>query len=185
MNISIKLGRGATMPTKAHPDDAGWDIYARDVDGTPRYINPGMSAAISTGVSVDIPPGYYGQLATRSSMAARDVFVMGGVIDAGYHGDIVVILFNAGSEFFDCGPYRKIAQLLILPVPDVQWQPVDALPDSERGEAGFGSSDKDDVYGLDYDPRKHMTEEEYNNMLWQSDPNFEVDDDGRSTEDLS
>ncbi len=96
--------------------------------------------AVSTQIAVEIPEGYYGQIADRSSMGKRGIKVFGGVIDSGYRGELVVCLGNLSTTDHTIEHGDKIAQLLLLPVATPQVEEVDELSDSERGERGFGSS---------------------------------------------
>lgn len=123
-------------PKKTHDSDAGWDICAAGHE----HLFSGSITLVSTGLSMNIPPGVYGQLLTRSSMASKGLIVVGGVIDAGYTGEIVVMLANFGplKQYVNQGD--KIAQLVFLPVPRVTWVQVETLEATERGNAGFGSS---------------------------------------------
>ena len=127
----------AKAPTKAHEHDAAFDIYA---DNT-RAIELGpLARPISTGLVLLIPEGYCGVLKGRSGLAKnRSVEILGGVIDSGYTGEIQVIMRSEemGVEII-CG--KRIAQLLILPVPAVEFQQVESLDATARGEKGFGSS---------------------------------------------
>lgn len=127
-----KLHPDAKAPTKAHNLDAGWDLYASDCV----VIHGGV---VPTGIAVEIPPGYYGQICGRSGLASKGVFPTGGVIDCTYRGEIGVILnCRYPSQVIKRGD--KIAQLVILPVPQVEFVEVEELGVSERGEKGFGSS---------------------------------------------
>jgi dUTP pyrophosphatase len=129
-----KLHPDAKAPTKAHDLDAGWDLYANV--GVPAF---GVGTfTILTGIAVEIPPGYYGQIFGRSGLASKGVFPTGGVIDCTYRGEIGVILNCRYAKLINRGD--KIAQLVILPVPQVEFVEVEELAPSERGENGFGSS---------------------------------------------
>lgn len=141
MIIPITLSHPAAKPPKrANHTDAGADLYA--VENYTLY--PGDRIAIETGVSLAIPEGFYGQVAPRSGLAAKNgVMTMAGVIDAAYRGTIKVLLYNASTE--DSFPIRistgdRIAQLIILPISLAEFSPVESLPDTARGGAGFGSS---------------------------------------------
>jgi dUTP pyrophosphatase len=144
-----RLSEAAKIPTKNHSQDAGWDLYSVE-DYT---IYPNEIGKISTDIAISIPPGYVGIIMSRSSLGIKTVDVYGGVIDSGYTGMIKVILYN-GQEYIDGanknGAYDnnnlnihkgdKIAQMLILPVPDVEFLEVDELDETARSEKGFGSS---------------------------------------------
>lgn len=134
--IPLTVDDGAYPPEKARSTDAAWDIRARE--GVTSKGN--AIASVSTGLHVYIPLGWYGQLLTRSSMAARGLVVIGGVIDAGYTGEIIVMLGNVGPVTRVVNAGDKIAQLVILPVPTVMWKQTEALEQTERGADGFGST---------------------------------------------
>lgn len=139
MKIDIKLDRGAIMPTKAHPSDAAFDLYLRDPSG----IRPGDSKLLSTGVCAAIPDGYCGIIKSRSGLSVKHGFDVGaGVIDAGYRGEIKVLIRNHGKKITFLKYGDRIAQLMIVPVPEVEFNQVDSLDEADRGDNGFGSSGK-------------------------------------------
>jgi dUTP pyrophosphatase len=120
--------------------DAGFDLAACErVE-----LGPGERAAVPTGLAVAIPEGYAGFVQPRSGLAARNGLTIvntPGLIDSGYRGELVVILLNTDREVpFVVEPRMRIAQLVVLPVPEVELVEVDELPASERGVRGFGSS---------------------------------------------
>jgi dUTP pyrophosphatase len=130
----------ATMPRRAYEGDAGLDIAACErVE-----LGPGERAVVSTGLSVAIPAGHAGFVQPRSGLAARHgiaVLNSPGLIDAGYRGELKVVLLNTDrSERFVVEPGMRIAQLVIVPIALPQPLEVSELPDSDRGEKGFGSS---------------------------------------------
>jgi dUTP pyrophosphatase len=136
----LRLQENAVLPERAYAGDAGLDL------ATCQRIElaPGERALVSTGLAVAIPEGYAGFVQPRSGLAARDgiaVVNSPGLIDSGYRGEIQVILLNTDRErTFVAGPGERIAQLVVLPVPELEVREVDALPPSERGVRGFGSS---------------------------------------------
>jgi dUTP pyrophosphatase len=135
----IKLDAELPTPERAHPGDAGVDLYARH-DGT---LGAGEWDMVPTGVAVAIPDGFAGLATPRSGLAARhgiSVVNGPGVVDAGYRGELRVILVNLGSESFSYRRGDRIAQMVVVPVADVSFEVVDTLPDSSRGEGGFGST---------------------------------------------
>ncbi len=118
-----------------HYTDAGWDLESvEDVIVPANEFTP----MIHTGVKVAIPEGYFGLIKERSSMAAKGIFVMGGVIDSGYRGEIMVNLANISGYDYEVKSGDRIAQLIILPCSAVMVK--GELPDSNRGENGFGST---------------------------------------------
>lgn len=136
--IQIKLLTDkAKAPTRNNPTDAGLDLYSSETI----LIHGRSWKAISTGISISIPDGYYARVAPRSGMAYyHGIDVFAGVIDSGYRGEIKVILYNAGEKDYLVNNEDKIAQLIIEKC--YIWHPeiVDTLTDSYRGERGFGSS---------------------------------------------
>jgi dUTP diphosphatase len=135
-----RLQDGATMPTRAYEHDAGLDLAACErVE-----VGPGERALVGTGLTVAIPEGHAGFVQPRSGLAARHgitVLNTPGLVDAGYRGELKVVLLNTDRhERFVVEPGMRIAQLVVVPVATPQLVEVDELPDSERGEKGFGSS---------------------------------------------
>jgi len=135
-----RLRPDAALPARAYAGDAGFDLTACErVE-----LGPGERAPVPTGLAVAIPEGYAGFVQPRSGLAARNGLTIvntPGLIDSGYRGELVVILLNTDREVpFVVEPGMRIAQLVVLPVPDVELVEVDELPASERGVRGFGSS---------------------------------------------
>jgi dUTP pyrophosphatase len=130
----------ATVPTRAYEGDAGLDLSACErVE-----LGPGERAVVSTGLTVAIPDGHAGFVHPRSGLAASHgigILNSPGLVDAGYRGELKVILLNTDrSEPFVVEPGMRIAQLVIVPVALPDPVEVAELPGSERGEKGFGSS---------------------------------------------
>jgi dUTP pyrophosphatase len=128
------------LPTRAYSGDAGVDLAACErVE-----LGPGERALVPTGLAVAIPEGYAGYVQPRSGLAAKhgiSIVNTPGLVDAGYRGELKVNLLNTDRrEPFVVEPGMRIAQLVILPLPEVELVEVDELPDSERGVRGFGSS---------------------------------------------
>lgn len=137
--MKIMLDKGAFMPVREHAQDAGLDLRAKERV----KIWPGMSAAIDTGVHIELPPGYYGKIESKSGLNVKyDVVSCGGVIDEGYTGSIVVKLYNFGQNSHVFEPGDKVAQLVIQPYVTPDLFLVDELSDTERGSDGFGSTGK-------------------------------------------
>jgi len=134
------LSDAATLPTRANDGDAGLDLYAAE----PTILGPGDRASVGTGLAVEIPEGHAGLVLPRSGLAARHGIALvnaPGLIDAGYRGELRVLLLNTdASEPFEIGVGDRIAQLLVTPFAAAA--PVEAaeLSATARGEAGFGSS---------------------------------------------
>lgn len=140
LDVKVKLlCQGARVPAKAHPGDAGWDIYASEAAD----VGPGETRIIKTGIALEIPGGWYGQIKSRSGLGAKGLIVTAGVVDSGYRGEVGVVVVNGnkGPEgSFSFKPGDKIAQMVFLPVPDVEITMTEALNGSVRGQGGFGST---------------------------------------------
>ena len=130
----------AVLPTRSYAGDAGFDLAA--CEGV--ELAPGERALVGTGIAVAIPDGYAGFVQPRSGLAAKHGITIvntPGLVDSGYRGEICVALLNTDRrETFLVEPGMRIAQLVIVPLPDVTPLEVDELPPSERGVRGFGSS---------------------------------------------
>ena len=134
-----RLDRGLPVPARAHPGDAGVDLYAAEAV----VLGVGERATVGTGVAVAIPEGYAGLVTPRSGLAQRhglSIVNAPGVVDAGYRGEIRVILINHGAEPASLARGERIAQMLVVPVAVRVMLEVDELPPSERGTGGFGST---------------------------------------------
>ena len=136
----IRVREGARLPARARDGDAGLDLHAAE----PATIDPGERASVATGIAVEIPPGHAGLVLPRSGLAARHGIALvnaPGLIDSGYRGEVRVVLLNTDRHAqFVVEPGMRIAQLIVLAVPEVELLEVDELPDAERGVRGFGSS---------------------------------------------
>ena len=135
-----RLHEEAVVPERAYAGDAGLDLAACErVE-----LGPGQRALVGTGLAVAIPQGYAGFVQPRSGLAARhglSIVNSPGLVDSGYRGELRVVLLNTdASERFVVEPGMRIAQLVVLPVPELELVEVDELPGSERGVRGFGSS---------------------------------------------
>ncbi len=135
-----RLRPEATMPERAYPGDAGLDLSACER----AVLEPGARETVGTGLAVAIPEGHAGFVQPRSGLAARHgitVVNSPGLIDAGYRGELRVVLLNTdASESFTVEPGMRIAQLVVLELPQIELLEVEDLPASERGVRGFGSS---------------------------------------------
>ena len=135
-----RLRDDARLPERAYAGDAGLDLAACErVD-----LAPGERAVVPTGIAVAIPEGFAGFVQPRSGLAARHgiaVVNSPGLIDSGYRGEIRVVLLNTDPErAFVAEAGDRIAQLVVVPIPEFDLVEVDELPPSERGVRGFGSS---------------------------------------------
>ena len=135
-----RLDPRATLPTRAYAGDAGLDLYALE----PSELEAGARASVRTGVAVEIPDGYAGLVLPRSGLAARSGIALvnaPGLIDAGYRGEIQVLLLNTDrTEPFVVTAADRIAQLVLVRIEAPPVLEVGSLSDSDRGEGGFGSS---------------------------------------------
>jgi dUTP pyrophosphatase len=135
--MKIMLDPGAILPTRAHPQDAGLDLYSREE----QIILPGESAVFDTGVHIELPPGTFGQLLSKSGLNVYyNVVSCGGTIDEGYTGSINVKLYNLGQKPYMIRKGQKICQLVIIPCVKPELEVVDSLNETDRGNNGFGSS---------------------------------------------
>jgi dUTP pyrophosphatase len=135
-----KLKDGARVPSRAHEGDAGLDLYACEA----AHLGPGERWSVGTGVAVEIPEGHAGLVLPRSGLA-RDHGISlvnsPGLIDAGYRGEVRVLLLNTDpAEVFRIEVGERIAQLVIAPIALADPVEVESLSESARGDGGFGSS---------------------------------------------
>ena len=137
MNVRVKkLSNTAILPKKHDINDAAFDLFSNENT----IVKKSETILIKTGISLEIPPGYFGKIETRSSLAKQGIFCTAGVIDAGYRGEVMVVTNNFGSTDFKVIRGNKIAQMVIHKVEQVEFCEVDELDSlSDRG-GGFGSS---------------------------------------------
>jgi dUTP diphosphatase len=136
-----RLRSDAVLPRYMTDGAAGLDLAAA-ID-QPVEILPGGRAAVGTGLAIAIPYGFEGQVRPRSGLALRHGLTVAnapGTIDADYRGELVVILINLGREPVQIAPGHRIAQLVIAPVAQAAIAEVDVLPETMRGDGGFGST---------------------------------------------
>jgi dUTP pyrophosphatase len=141
MSLRVRrLHDAAILPTRAYDHDAGLDLYACE----PARLEPGERGAVGTGIAVEIPPQHAGLVLPRSGLASRSGIALvnaPGLIDAGYRGEVRVLLLNTDrDETFNVSPGDRIAQLVVVRVEIPEVIEVDELALSERGTGGFGSS---------------------------------------------
>lgn len=137
--MKIVLDEGGYIPQKAHQADAGYDLR------TPKrvVIHRHDSVSIDAGVHIDIPSGWYGKLESKSGLNTNNhVVCLGGVIDSGYTGSIIVTLYNLGEQDYIFEKGDKIVQLIFMPCGNFSLKQVDELEKTERGDNGFGSTGK-------------------------------------------
>jgi dUTP pyrophosphatase len=131
-----KLVPAATLPTRAHPDDAGLDLYASE----DAALAPGEGKLVKTGVAVALPKGHVGLVCDRSSMARKGLKTAGGVIDAGYRGELGIVLWNISGAPQAVKAGERVAQLLVLPIATPAPVEAEDLDATARGAGGFGST---------------------------------------------
>lgn len=135
-----RLRPEASLPSRFYPGDAGLDLTACERV----VLGPGERAVVPTGIAVAIPDGFAGFVQPRSGLALQHgiaVVNSPGLVDPGYRGELRVVLLNTDrDETFVAEPGERIAQLVVLPVPELDVVEVEELPESERGVRGFGSS---------------------------------------------
>ncbi|HUT86251.1 MAG TPA: dUTP diphosphatase [Elusimicrobiales bacterium] len=131
-----KLNEDAKLPNRAHENDSGADLFTL-CDIT---IMPHMSTKIPTGICIALPEKTSGLVWGKSSLESKGLKVVAGLIDAGYRGEVLVCMFNLTNEPIKLTKGQKIAQLLVMPTYYPKFKTSDTLPDSNRGEGGFGST---------------------------------------------
>lgn len=137
MELKVKkIHPAAKLPVYGHPGDAGMDLFAC-VDKT---LIPGELYAVPTGIQMAIPRGSVGLIWDKSGVSLKGVHRLAGVVDAGYRGEVQVVLVNLGRDPFEIKAGMKIAQMLIQTVSTVEIRESDSLDDTSRGEGGFGST---------------------------------------------
>lgn len=137
MELKVKrISPGAKLPSYGHPGDAGLDLFSAE----DYVLGPHDVHAVRTGIKVAIPRGHVGLIWDKSGISLKGVHKLAGVVDAGYRGEVQVVMVNLGREPFEIKTGMKIAQMLIQPVNDVAVAEADELDDTKRGEGGFGST---------------------------------------------
>ncbi len=135
-----RLSAEAAPPERSHDDDAGYDLRAAEA----AVLEPGERASVGTGIALEIPPGHGGLVLPRSGLAARHGISLvnaPGLIDAGYRGEVRVLLLNTDrSERFSIEPGDRIAQLLLVRHEALKVEEAQELAETARGEEGFGST---------------------------------------------
>ena len=141
--IKIKMFEGCSdlLPVKAHSDDAAFDLRSR-VD---MVLPIGKSTLVPSGVFLELPYGFEAQIRPRSGLALKHNIMLTnspGTVDAGYRGEVGVIMFNPGPQEFVIARGDRIAQMVICKLPDVTLCLAESLSESDRGQGGFGSTGK-------------------------------------------
>ena len=141
INIQMLKDCEDLFPAKAHTDDAAFDLRSRET----MILPVGKSTLVPTGVFMELPAGYEAQVRPRSGLALKHNLTLTnspGTIDAGYRGEVGVIMFTHGPENFAVSRGDRIAQMVICKLPEVEFVSVEKLSESCRGEGGFGSTGK-------------------------------------------
>ncbi len=143
IQIRVKMAEGCAdlLPRKAHHDDAAYDLRSR----VEMELPPGRSVLVPTGVFLELPCDYEAQVRPRSGLALKHNLMLTnspGTVDAGYRGEVGVIMFNAGTEAFPVKRGDRIAQMVIAKLPEVELTLTEELSESGRGAGGFGSTGK-------------------------------------------
>jgi len=134
-----KLSPDATLPSYAHEGDAGMDLFSsKQVE-----LSPQERVQVPTGVSMEIPEGCVGLIWDKSGLSHKvGLKTMGGVVDAGYRGEVMVGMINLGNEIYRIEKGHKVAQMLIQKIKRAEIEEVDELSETQRGQGGFGSTGK-------------------------------------------
>ena len=138
-----KLNENAIIPARGSDQAAGYDLYA--CTKTPIIITPHSTVKIETGLSMELPEGYFGAIFARSGLATKNGLRPAnavGVVDSDYRGNIIVALHNDTNEPQTINSMERIAQLVVIPYLSVEFEEVDELSNTERGDGGFGSTGK-------------------------------------------
>lgn len=134
--MKVVLDEGAFMPTRAHENDAGLDLYARE----DTVVCAKESATFDTGVHIELPPDTVGFIKSKSGLNVKHGLTSEGVIDEGYTGSIVVKLYNHSGKDYKVHRGDKISQLVVLPIMKPTPEIAKSLGITERGNNGFGST---------------------------------------------
>lgn len=137
--MKVMVEEGSFPPIRAHKTDAGMDLRARRAVRVPAK----GSAVIGTGVHIELPPGCCGLLVSKSGLNVKHNITSTGLIDEGYTGEVMVKLYNHGTEGYQVNAGDKVSQLVVIPV---KYEPIEMVEDlseeTERGSFGFGSTGK-------------------------------------------
>ena len=141
MKLSVKykkLAENAQEPTKAHPSDGGWDLYASEI------VHEGSTTLVKLGFGMSVPEGWCARIAPRSSFTKYGWVLSNSpaLIDCSYTGEIMLRFTGISEKIFPYGLGDRVAQMTFEEVPEVLWEQVDTLENTARGDGGFGSSGK-------------------------------------------
>ena len=142
MSVTVKFKRNhndAKLPIKTTKGAACYDVF---IPENQNALSPGEIRIVNLGFSVEVPEGYELQIRSRSGLATKGVFVVNGVgcIDSDYRGDVGVILGNMSQAIIPLSRGTRIAQVKLSAAPDINWEIIDEISDTERGSGGFGST---------------------------------------------
>ncbi len=138
-----RLAHGADLPLPAYESEHAAGLDLRAAVAADVVIGAGERALIPTGLAIALPAGYEAQVRPRSGLALKHGIMLAnspGTIDADYRGEIQIIVHNAGAQPFTISRGLRIAQMVIAPVTRAEWRECAELPESTRGEGGFGST---------------------------------------------
>jgi dUTP pyrophosphatase len=140
LTLKIKrLDKDVPLPTYAYIGDAAFDLLSREEV----IIEPGERKAVATGLAMEVPVGYVGLIWDKSGLAIKNgLKTLGGVVDSGYRGEVLVGILNASAVVYTFKKGEKVAQMIIQKTEEVEIVEVDDLEESARGDRGFGSSGK-------------------------------------------
>jgi dUTP pyrophosphatase len=141
--VQMAHAQGLPLPAYETSGAAGMDLRAAVEDEAPVVLRPGSRAMVPTGLSIAVPAGFEVQVRPRSGLAAKAGITClnsPGTVDSDYRGELKVILINLGAEDFIIRRGERIAQMVVAPVVQAQWQLVDSLDETARGAGGFGST---------------------------------------------
>ena len=147
-NLEVKIldnGFGLPLPKYETEGAAGLDLFAASKEDTKIIIPPRKAEMIPTGIAISVPSGYEAQIRPRSGLAAKNgitVLNSPGTIDSDYRGEIKIILYNYGNNDFVINNNDRIAQMILTPVIKMELEETESLPETVRGEDGFGSTGK-------------------------------------------
>lgn len=142
MKIKIKkLDAGAVLPTRGSSQAAGYDLYAKSAEDT--VIPAHQTVMVGTGIAMEIPEGYFGAIFARSGLASKQGLRPAncvGVVDSDYRGEFMIALHNDTDAERVIAGKERIAQMVVMPYLPVEFEEVEELTETERGEGGFGST---------------------------------------------
>ncbi len=142
MNLKLKIKKvsnDAKLPFYAHEDDAGFDLFASHSI----TLSPNQRVQVGTGIAMEIPHGFVGLIWDKSGVSQKyGLKTLGGVVDSGYRGEVMVGLVNLSDEAYTIEKHHKVAQMIIQKKETVDIVEVESLTDTVRGEGGFGSTGK-------------------------------------------